>query len=126
MTINVEAIRILVALEIPLVISIDPLGIPEHKIRIGGPQLRTFLKRMECVKCKMKYSFFAIEATKPQYTNNHLNLYGLDTEGKEVRFTSDHIFPKSKGGKGGLSNRNPMCTKCNHEKGDKIEDPDSE
>jgi 5-methylcytosine-specific restriction endonuclease McrA len=49
----------------------------------------------------------------------HLNLYGIDSNGREVMLTKDHIIPRSKGGKNKLSNYQPMCIHCNKKKADK-------
>ncbi|MCX6748444.1 MAG: HNH endonuclease, partial [Candidatus Pacearchaeota archaeon] len=38
----------------------------------------------------------------------------------EVALELDHVFPKSKGGTNGSSNRVPACWECNHGKRDKI------
>lgn len=75
-----------------------------------------FNKGVDCVSCKIKGSFFAIEKNH-ESSGYHLNLYALDSQNEEVLMTKDHIVPKSKGGKNHLSNYQPMCTLCNAEKG---------
>lgn len=112
-TLNIPACLLLIAHEEPLVIN-------DVKIKVSGPRLRTYLKGTDCVQCGLKGAFFAAEATRPQFTNFHLNLYALNQHGHEVMMTSDHIHPKSKGGLGGLSNRQPMCIHCNEKKGNKV------
>ena len=85
-----------------------------------NPKLRTFLKGISCVDCGAEGEFFAVDIT---YDNGtpvyHLNLY-TTKDGKEELMTSDHIRPKSKGGKGGLTNRQPMCRPCNLAKGNNM------
>ena len=39
----------------------------------------------------------------------------------EMMMTKDHILPRSKGGANRLENYQPMCSKCNCKKGDRIE-----
>jgi 5-methylcytosine-specific restriction endonuclease McrA len=52
---------------------------------------------------------------------NHLDLYHFGTKGK-VLMTVDHIIPKSKGGNNKLKNLQCMCSKCNEQKADKMEE----
>lgn len=77
-------------------------------------------KGVTCIKCGLEGLFFAKEKTIGQDAERfHFNLYGIK-DGKEVMLTKDHIHPKSLGGKNNLSNYNVMCSKCNHEKANKI------
>lgn len=99
-----------------------PFYLNNEPVKVSGARLRTFLKGVKCVNCSLTGSFFAIEATKPKYSNFHLNLYALTPKGKEVLMTSDHIVPLSKDGVGGLRNRQPMCQICNAKKADKMPD----
>jgi hypothetical protein len=47
-----------------------------------------------------------------------LVLFGYRKNGTKVRFTTDHIIPKSRGGnKTGLNNLQTMCIDCNKAKG---------
>src|SRR4051812_41921743 len=98
---DIDPILLLIAYE-------QPLTINGHKIKTGTPTHRTFQKGTDCVKCGIKGSFFAVESVEP-HLHYHLNLYAIDTEGNEVLMTSDHTIPKSKGGRGHLTNRRPMC-----------------
>lgn len=110
-------------LELGILAIRNEIDIIFNKIRVTttSARLRTFLKGMDCVKCAAKASHFAVDITyegkRPHY---HLNLYATK-DGVEVLMTSDHIHPKSLGGGGGLSNRQPMCRTCNFEKGAKVE-----
>ncbi len=72
-----------------------------------------------CVVCKSVGTFFRKEKDKncPTY---HFNLYGI-IDGEDRLFTKDHLIPKSKGGKNVMANYCVMCTKCNHEKGNRID-----
>ncbi len=124
LSLNIETVLLNILYEQPLLL-IDPKKAGWIKVKVGSPRLRTFLKGTDCVKCKIKGLFFAVEAMKPTYKNFHLNLYAIDANGNEVMMTSDHVHPKSKGGKGSLKNRVPMCAACNHKKGDKIEEPEN-
>lgn len=78
-----------------------------------------FTKGMTCPICGATGAFFAKEK-HPNDVSWHLNLYALDEDGNELLMTKDHIFPKSKGGTDDLSNLQPMCARCNYNKGDSI------
>lgn len=83
-------------------------------------RLRTFYhKGTTCVECGLKASYFVKEKSVMEEPW-HLNLYGIDEDGKEVLFTHDHIMPKSKGGRDILDNTQTMCCHCNWAKGDKV------
>jgi len=91
-------------------------------VKISSQRYAVFQKSLRCVKCHCEGSYFAIERpNQPENAKYHLNLYGLNKDGKEILFTKDHILPKSKGGQNILSNYQTMCEKCNYEKGNKIE-----
>jgi hypothetical protein len=47
----------------------------------------------------------------------HLNLYALDSDGREILMTHDHILARADGGKNHLSNTQTMCAPCNFKKG---------
>jgi len=91
----------------------------EHRVRIGTPRLLTYKKGIVCKNCGVGGKYFAIESPLGKYVP-HLNLYGIDSQGNEVMLTSDHIIPKSRGGKKGVSNRQCLCIKCNSNKGSSI------
>lgn len=90
-------------------------------IKVSGLRLETFRKNSKCVQCGMDGTHFHLEYNSLKDGSPHLNLYGVDSRGDEVLFTKDHIYPKSKGGKDHIDNMQTMCSKCNQEKGNKIE-----
>ncbi len=73
-------------------------------------------KGTSCVKCGLTGTHFIKERTFGD-KNYHLNLYADNGQ----MLTIDHIYPKSLGGNDSLDNLQPMCEKCNLEKGNKIE-----
>lgn len=80
-----------------------------------------FRKSTVCVKCGLKATHFALERHNPEIDlTYHFNLYAKTDDG-DILFTKDHILPKSKGGKNAMSNYQVMCTKCNGDKGNKID-----
>lgn len=97
----------------------EALEVDGMKVSVRGPRLRTFLKGTTCAGCGIKGTYFVVEATKPHYDNPHLNLYAKKGN-TEIMMTSDHIYPKSKGGGNALKNRQPMCLPCNHKKADNV------
>lgn len=72
-----------------------------------------------CVACDLQATHFVLESAEADVTP-HLNLYAR-LDGKEVMFTKDHIFPKSKGGPDKLENYQTMCKPCNSAKGALVE-----
>lgn len=70
--------------------------------------------------CTMHGQYFAVEKAINQVdAKYHLNLY-CNQNGQEVMITSDHKFPKSRGGSNRIENRQPMCYKHNTEKGNQL------
>ena len=90
-------------------------------IKSNSQRLQTFkLKGCTCVRCGLVGTYFV----KEKHANDgsyHLNLYGVDKDGKEILFTKDHIIPKSKGGIDDISNYQTVCVKCNMSKGNNEE-----
>lgn len=78
-----------------------------------------FTKGYKCAKCGLEGKYFALEKSVPEEGRYHLNLYALK-DGEEILMTKDHIIPRSKGGKNRLENYQPMCTICNHKKGNDV------
>jgi hypothetical protein len=83
-----------------------------------SPRLKTYRKGVTCVCCGIEGQYFI----KMKYDDQrpHLNLFAIDENGREMMMTSDHIIPKSKGGSNRLNNRQPMCSRCNTVKGNKL------
>lgn len=87
-------------------------------IKFSSHRLWTFTtKGITCVECGIQAEFFAKEKHTEDENRYHLNLYALDEDGEEVLMTKDHVEPSSKGGNDHISNYQPMCEPCNHEKG---------
>lgn len=78
-----------------------------------------FTKGLKCTCCGIEGKYFVKEKNK-NTRSYHLNLYGIDENGKEVLITKDHIIPKSKGGRDNLDNYQTMCIRCNQAKADKL------
>ena len=68
-----------------------------------------------CMKCGVRGCYWALEMYKDGRIE--LQLYAINTDGKEVLMTIDHIKPVSKGGTDGLKNHQSMCHTCNNKKG---------
>lgn len=95
-------------------------------MRVSGTRLQTFASHPLCCSnpdCGLVATHFALErSTLPAHTggkvpvNYHLNLYGLDAQGKEVLITHDHTLARGLGGLDELSNTTPMCLPCNARK----------
>lgn len=76
-----------------------------------------------CVKCGIEGKFF-IKEKNVAYSDGDkysLSLYALDSNGEEILMNKDHIVPRSFGGSNVINNLQPMCAKCNIEKGNKID-----
>ena len=81
-------------------------------------------KGCKCVRCDVVGTYFALErGINDPNGKFHLNLYATMPGGGERMMTKDHILPRSKGGKNRLENYQPMCSRCNHSKADKLEVP---
>jgi len=104
-------------------------GGPREKVLFEGYPVWTNSKRYilfnekgtVCVSCGLEACYFALERNvHNEGPSCHFNLYGLTQSGKEILFTRDHIYPKSKGGPNTLDNLQIMCEVCNSRKGDSI------
>lgn len=73
-----------------------------------------------CVKCNLEATHFVLESHDEAITP-YLNLYAR-IDDKEIIFTKDHIFPKSKGGPDKHFNYQTMCSPCNKKKGNKVDE----
>jgi hypothetical protein len=98
-------------------------------IKVNSLRLMTFkMKGCTCVTCGLEGTYFLKERGKPT-ENFHFNLFGdvkTTVDGEEIierrLFTKDHIHPKSKGGADSLENMQTMCSNCNSEKGNKVDE----
>lgn len=71
-----------------------------------------------CCQCGVKGTYFVLESTQKNGLNPHINLYGINKNGKEVMLTCDHIIPKARGGLDVLENTRCLCAPCNEAKAD--------
>jgi 5-methylcytosine-specific restriction endonuclease McrA len=91
-------------------------------VKINSIRLFTFQQKgIKCSFCGVEGKFFVKERNLGSKLEKfHLELYGIDHEGKEILMTKDHIFPVVKGGKDNIENLQTACEKCNSKKGDQI------
>ena len=107
---------------LPLSIIQDTYNSQSKKIKIAQYNVKTksdrylnFIKNgFKCAKCGIEGKYVNLETNSR--LGNHLNVYGIDKEGKEVLLTKDHIYPKSKGGLDNIKNYQVLCEKCNENK----------
>lgn len=71
-----------------------------------------------CVCCGLVGQYF-YKDRRPSDDGYHFNLYGIDKNGIEVMMTKDHVNPRSAGGENVISNYQPLCERCNINKGSK-------
>ena len=89
------------------------------EVKITSQRYSVFQKSQKCGCCGLEASYLAYE--KPLDSEKyHINMYGVDEDGKEILFTKDHIIPFSKGGKNILGNYQTMCSKCDANKGNMV------
>jgi 5-methylcytosine-specific restriction endonuclease McrA len=87
--------------------------------------IRTLMKKgFACAHCGVEGQYFAVLKNPDGFV--FYRLYGVDAEGDEVELTLDHIYPKSKGGKNGQYNLQPLCMPCNMYKSDTIPERNEE
>lgn len=88
-------------------------------VRVGSMRLRLFKEKgLKCVFCGIEGKYFRKEIDLKQNPGSnvwHLNLYAVGPNNKRILMTKDHIVPVCKGGKGDMSNLQPMCAICNCE-----------
>lgn len=76
---------------------------------------------LKCAQCGLEAKFAAIEKNIYSKDKFHLNVYGIDKNGKELMLTKDHIFPRILGGLDTLNNYQVLCERCNSCKGNKTD-----
>lgn len=92
------------------------------KFSIKNQRMELFkMKGIVCVTCSLEATHFVLES-QAETIKPHFNLYATVGE-KEILFTKDHIFPKSKGGANELENYQTMCSPCNRLKSDTWSEP---
>ena len=91
--------------------------IDNNKVNIRTLTLDTFFEYgFHCEHCSLVGEYFRLK-------DGILILYAVDENGEEVRMTKDHVIPLSKGGLNIIENLQPMCIRCNVEKGNKNNNP---
>lgn len=92
------------------------------RINVNSLRLHTFAEKgIVCAGCGIEGKYFVKETTSKEEIY-HFNLYAVNSEGKEVLMTKDHIKPKSLGGADHIDNMQTMCTHCNGAKGSTYEE----
>ncbi len=94
------------------------------KVKMYSARYKMFLENLSCVRCGIVGSIFKLERmTDGIIDRAHFNLYAIHPiTGEDVLMTKDHILPRSKGGKDKLPNYQTMCTYCNNDKGNDLEE----
>lgn len=90
----------------------------DESINMASDRYKVFRLNKTCVCCGIEGTIIAMEKDEKDISY-HFNMYGIDSKGKEILFTKDHIIPKSKGGKNNISNYQTMCVVCNGKKSNK-------
>ena len=91
--------------------------IDKYEIKTKDDRYLNFLTNgFKCAKCGIEAKYVNLECNRK--LGNHLNVYGIDKNEKEVLLTKDHIYPKSKGGLDDIKNYQVLCERCNENKKD--------
>ena len=99
----------------------DSLRLNGVDVHINRKKLRAFAEKgYHCVSCGAKASYMAIEKHSIEGNRWIFHLYITTDNCKERLLTRDHIYPISKGGKGDITNIQPMCSVCNAKKSDNL------
>ena len=88
-------------------------------VKIHSLRLRTFaIHGTVCSSCGLHATHFAVERTSKNtnHSSYHINLYGINSDGREVLFTHDHTLARALGGKDSIENTTTMCSPCNNKK----------
>ena len=71
--------------------------IGEYEVERRDDRYLNFITNgFKCAKCGLEGKYVNLECNRK--LGNHLNVYAIDENGKEILLTKDHIYPKSKGG----------------------------
>lgn len=96
-----------------------------HSLPLTGLRLKTFATSEPCCSnpdCGLTPAYFAVERQahsknpESEYAKYHLNLYGIDSKGREILFTHDHTLARGMGGADSRENTTLMCHPCNFRK----------
>ena len=79
------------------------------------------VKGVTCVSCGITADHFKKIWGNPE-DNPHFTPFATDAEGNEIMITRDHIIPRSWGGENSVENTEPMCSPCNHQKDNEMEE----
>lgn len=89
-----------------------------YKVHPQSLRYATFYQKgVKCACCGKEGKYFQL-CGEDGSDRRHFNLYAEDG----TLMTKDHIIPKAKGGKDTVENLQPMCVKCNKEKGCKYDE----
>lgn len=95
------------------------MGETKIRINLGGDRLKTFANfGLTCSRCGVTATKLHVERREGSPSKGWHIQFRTD-EG--VMLTSDHIWPKSKGGGiDAINNRQPLCAECNSKKADEF------
>ena len=96
-----------------------------ERIKMSSMRYQNFEHNgIECIECGVVGQYFMLERPRgKQIQHRHFNLYAVDSSGKEVLMTRDHILPVSLGGEDIVPNLRTMCHSCNERRGNPLEFP---
>ena len=86
-------------------------------VNMASDRYWVFGENLTCVGCGRTGDIMVLERDCRHTCSPHFNLYSVDSDGKWVLMTKDHIKPVSKGGRDRNDNYQTMCSICNGLKG---------
>lgn len=115
-----RSFKMIPSLTAPWVLDEDPIS---ENVNNRQTIYTFYAHGTKCVHCGIEGNFFVKEKNVASYDTDKyvLNLYALGSNGEEILMNKDHIVPRSFGGSNVINNLQPMCAKCNIEKGNKID-----